>query len=313
MVVLASLLMQWAARPPIAWPRPCLQSGSRSSPPHPGLQPSHQRRLADRLPCASGRRRGDAQPGGDVDHPHVRRSARAGAGDRDWAAVMGVSIALGPVLGGVLVALSWRAVFLVNIPIGLAAIALTARFVPESAPRAAATPIWVGQVLVIVMLASLTTAIIDGPNLAGGRPRSSPSPSPRPRRLPRSCATTCAATTADRAALLRAARSARRRSSPSRRSPRSGTVRNTLYPTGRAGPVARSTRLVHGPLAGEMTVKLCGRLSGRVVGPAGCAALVVGGLGLGIGSLMLVERSSPGTSLAWLLAAYARFGPGSAP
>ena len=51
-------------------------------------------------------------------------------------------MALGPVLGGVLVGLSWRAVFLVNIPIGLAAIALTARFVPESrAPRARVAPI----------------------------------------------------------------------------------------------------------------------------------------------------------------------------
>ena len=40
-----------------------------------------------------------------------------------WAAVVGISMALGPVLGGVLVGLSWRAVFLVNIPVGLAAIA----------------------------------------------------------------------------------------------------------------------------------------------------------------------------------------------
>ena len=60
--------------------------------------------------------------------------------------------------------------FLVNIPIGLAAIALTARFVPESrAPRPRrADP--VGQVLVIVMLASLTTAIIEGPELGWGSP-----------------------------------------------------------------------------------------------------------------------------------------------
>src|SRR3954453_7744059 len=47
-----------------------------------------------------------------------------------WGAVVGLSLALGPVLGGALVELSWRAIFLVNIPVGLAAIALTARFVP---------------------------------------------------------------------------------------------------------------------------------------------------------------------------------------
>src|SRR5215218_7782801 len=81
-----------------------------------------------------------------------------------WAAVVGLSMALGPVLGGVLVGLSWRAVFLVNIPIGLAAIALTARFVPESRAPRARRPDPVGQGLVIVMLASLTSAIIEGPS-----------------------------------------------------------------------------------------------------------------------------------------------------
>ena len=48
-----------------------------------------------------------------------------------------MSLAVGPVLGGVLVgAVGWRAIFWVNVPVGLAAIALTQRFVPESrAPR----------------------------------------------------------------------------------------------------------------------------------------------------------------------------------
>ncbi len=50
-----------------------------------------------------------------------------------WSAVVGVSIGLGPVLGGLLVeTVGWRWIFLINIPIGLAAIALTAVFVPES-------------------------------------------------------------------------------------------------------------------------------------------------------------------------------------
>jgi MFS family permease len=54
-----------------------------------------------------------------------------------FAAMFGISMALGPVLSGVLVsAISWRAVFLVNLPVGLPAIALTALFVAESrAPR----------------------------------------------------------------------------------------------------------------------------------------------------------------------------------
>src|SRR4051794_39431351 len=87
-----------------------------------------------------------------------------------WGGVVGISMALGPVAGGALVALSWRAIFLVNVPIGLAAIALTARFVPESKAPRARRPDPVGQVLIIVLLASLTSAIIEGPNLGWGSP-----------------------------------------------------------------------------------------------------------------------------------------------
>src|SRR6202167_2147292 len=82
-----------------------------------------------------------------------------------WAGVIGVSMALGPVLGGALVdSGSWRSIFWVNVPVGLAAIALTARFVPESkAPRARRVDP-VGQLLVIVLLAGTVYAIIEGPS-----------------------------------------------------------------------------------------------------------------------------------------------------
>jgi EmrB/QacA subfamily drug resistance transporter len=80
-----------------------------------------------------------------------------------FAAMFGISMALGPVLGGFLVsAISWRAIFLVALPLGLVAFALTARFVPESrAPRPRRVDP-VGQVLVIAGLAALTYAIIEG-------------------------------------------------------------------------------------------------------------------------------------------------------
>ena len=82
-----------------------------------------------------------------------------------WAGVIGVSMAMGPVLGGALVeGGSWRSVFWVNVPVGLVAAALTWRFVPESkAPRARRVDP-VGQVLVIVLLASTVYAIIEGPS-----------------------------------------------------------------------------------------------------------------------------------------------------
>ncbi|HZU60150.1 MAG TPA: MFS transporter, partial [Solirubrobacteraceae bacterium] len=81
-----------------------------------------------------------------------------------WGAVFGLSMALGPVLGGALVdGFGWRSVFFVNIPVGIAAIMLTALFVPESRAPKPRRPDPVGQILVIVALASLTYAIIEGP------------------------------------------------------------------------------------------------------------------------------------------------------
>jgi MFS family permease len=55
-----------------------------------------------------------------------------------WGGVVGISLGLGPIIGGVIVEpVGWWSIFWINIPVGLAAIALAARFVPESrAPRA---------------------------------------------------------------------------------------------------------------------------------------------------------------------------------
>jgi EmrB/QacA subfamily drug resistance transporter len=81
-----------------------------------------------------------------------------------WGGTFALSVALGPVLGGLLVeSVGWRGVFWVNIPVGLAAIALTARFVPESRAARARRPDPIGQGLIIVLLSSLTYAIIEGP------------------------------------------------------------------------------------------------------------------------------------------------------
>jgi EmrB/QacA subfamily drug resistance transporter len=81
-----------------------------------------------------------------------------------WGGVFGLSMALGPVVGGALVdAFGWRAVFFVNVPIGVVGVLLTALYVPESrAPRPRRLDA-VGQVLVIASLATLTSAIIEGP------------------------------------------------------------------------------------------------------------------------------------------------------
>jgi len=88
-----------------------------------------------------------------------------------WSATYGLSMSLGPVVGGFLVdSVGWRGTFYVNIPVGLAAIALTARFVPESRAPRPRRPDPVGQALIIVMLGSLTYAIIEGPALGWRSP-----------------------------------------------------------------------------------------------------------------------------------------------
>jgi EmrB/QacA subfamily drug resistance transporter len=82
-----------------------------------------------------------------------------------WGGVIGISLALGPVVGGALVdSVGWPAVFLVNVPIGILAIALTARFVPESRAEHPRRIDPIGQLLVILGLATLTYSIIEGPS-----------------------------------------------------------------------------------------------------------------------------------------------------
>ncbi|MZD08140.1 DHA2 family efflux MFS transporter permease subunit [Streptomyces sp. SID5785] len=86
-----------------------------------------------------------------------------------WGGVVGLSMAAGPLVGGVLVdSVGWRSIFWVNLPVGLAALALTWRFVPESRAPKARRPDPVGQLLMIALLGSLTYAIIEGPHAGWG-------------------------------------------------------------------------------------------------------------------------------------------------
>jgi EmrB/QacA subfamily drug resistance transporter len=228
-----------------------------------------------------------------------------------WGGVVGISLALGPVIGGALVELSWRAIFLVNIPVGLAAIALTARFVPESRAAHARRVDPIGQVLVIVLLASLTYAIIEGPNLGWTSPR---------------IAGLFAVAIGALAALLRYEP---RRAEPLielrffRSAPFSGATviavaafaalggflfLNTLYLQEVRGLSALHAGLYTLPMA-AMTI-VFGPLSGRIVGTRGARTpLLIGGAGLALSSLMLTGLTAT-TPVGWLLAAYVLFGIG---
>lgn len=82
-----------------------------------------------------------------------------------WGAVVGISMAAGPLVGGLLVdSVGWRSIFWLNLPVGLAALLLTLRFVPESRAPRARRPDPVGQLLVIALFGSLTYAIIEAPD-----------------------------------------------------------------------------------------------------------------------------------------------------
>jgi EmrB/QacA subfamily drug resistance transporter len=88
-----------------------------------------------------------------------------------WGAVVGISMALGPIVGGFLVSTAgWRSIFWINIPVGMAAIILALRYIPESkAPRARRfDPI--GQLCMIVLFSTLTFGIIEAPSRGWSSP-----------------------------------------------------------------------------------------------------------------------------------------------
>jgi EmrB/QacA subfamily drug resistance transporter len=84
-----------------------------------------------------------------------------------WGAITGVAVALGPVLGGVITTgISWRGIFLVNLPIGVAALAITRWQVEESKTPNAARPDWAGFATLTAGLVSLVYGLIRAGEIA---------------------------------------------------------------------------------------------------------------------------------------------------
>ena len=82
-----------------------------------------------------------------------------------WSGLGGVAAAIGPLLGGYLVeAVSWRAIFLINLPIGIFVVAMARRHVPETRDPTAGGPLDLrGSVLAALGLAGTTYALIEAP------------------------------------------------------------------------------------------------------------------------------------------------------
>jgi EmrB/QacA subfamily drug resistance transporter len=240
-------------------------------------------------------------------HPAERAKA-IGA----WGATVGISLALGPVVGGALTeGVGWRAIFWINVPIGLAAIVLTALFVPESRAARARRVDPLGQILVILVLASLTYAIIDGPRAGWS-----------------SVQTIALFALALAGSAFLVAYELRRREpliEPRffRSAPFSGATLiavsgfaafsgflflNTLYLQDVRGYSALQAGLCTLPMAA--LAMAMAPLSGRLVSArGGRPSLVFAGFAMLVGALMLTGLS-PHTSLPWLLVAYAIFGAG---
>jgi DHA2 family methylenomycin A resistance protein-like MFS transporter len=86
-----------------------------------------------------------------------------------WAAGASLALTAGPLVGGGLIALvGWRSIFLVNLPIGLAGLWLTARYVAETTQSRDRAPDFAGQLLGIGALGCLAGAIIEGGALGWG-------------------------------------------------------------------------------------------------------------------------------------------------
>ncbi|WP_433052759.1 MFS transporter [Dactylosporangium sp. CS-033363] len=222
-----------------------------------------------------------------------------------WAGVVGISMALGPVVGGLLVqTVGWRTIFWINVPIGIAAIVLTALFVPESKaprPRKVDVP---GQIIVLVLLASATFAIIEHQALVGLvavaalaallviEPRR-----PEPlidvtlfRSPPFAGATSIAVAAFGALAGF--------------------LLLNTLYLQDVRGLSPLHAGLLTLPIA-AITVVL-GPVSGRLVGSVGPRpSLLVGGAGIMVSGVLLTTLT-PHTPLLWIVAAYVAFGIGFA-
>jgi DHA2 family methylenomycin A resistance protein-like MFS transporter len=90
-----------------------------------------------------------------------------------WAAGASIALTAGPFLGGALIALfGWRAIFLVNFPIGLAGLWLTSRHADETSPAAQREIDLPGQLCAIAALGSLAGALIKAVRSVGPIPLS---------------------------------------------------------------------------------------------------------------------------------------------
>jgi EmrB/QacA subfamily drug resistance transporter len=99
--------------------------------------------------------------------PAAKRSAAIGV----WGSVGAAAAALGPPIGGLLVEASWRWVFLVNVPIGVLALAFGPHLLRESRDTTSGVPDLLGAAGLLVGVGGLTFGLVEAPDAgwASGR------------------------------------------------------------------------------------------------------------------------------------------------
>ncbi len=241
--------------------------------------------------------------------PHPKARARAVG---VWGAVAGLSLGIGPLIGGALTETTgWRSIFWINVPIGITAALLAARFVPETKAARARAFDPVGQALVLIALATLMWGVIEGPHegwrsgliislflIAAAALLAFVLYEPR-RRDPLLDLRFFHSVSFSTATLL----------GLSSFSSFAGFLfLSALYLQQVRGFSPFRTGLFTVPLAIMMIV--CAPWSGRLVGSYGTRpSLLAAGAGFTLSTLMLTQLA-PHTSVGWLLAAYALFGVG---
>jgi EmrB/QacA subfamily drug resistance transporter len=88
-----------------------------------------------------------------------------------YGITLGMAAASGQLIGGLVIAwnvagLGWRGIFLINVPVGLAALLLARRLIPESRADRASPLDLIGMALVTVGLTAVVLALIEGPQLS---------------------------------------------------------------------------------------------------------------------------------------------------
>ncbi len=230
-----------------------------------------------------------------------------------WGSVAGLSLAVGPVVGGFLVSgIGWRSIFWLNVPIGIATIVLTQRFVPESKSARARAFDPIGQILVAVIFATVTSATIEGPHRGW------------------SSATTLGSFAIGSLAVGGLVRTERRRRDPLidvrffKSAPFTGAIviavlafgalggflfLNTLYLQNIRGESALGAGVLTIPMA--LTFAVSATVAGRIVATRGPRPpLMIAGPLFAIASLMF-SRLSPHTSILYLVVGYVIFGIGA--